>query len=120
MIRHRVLLGGVVLAWVWAAAPVQAQEAASGNGLPSGEGRRTVATLCSSCHSLKLVRQQGMSRHRWDQTLVWMVEKQGMPALPEAERDVVLDYLAEHFGAQRETSQQPATGMRMQPLMPAR
>jgi cytochrome c len=66
--------------------------------LPPGEGREVVFGLCSACHSLKLVQQQGLSRQAWDETLDWMVEKQGMPELdPESER-LVLDYLAEHYG----------------------
>ena len=53
---------------------------------------------CGACHSLRLVQQQGLSRERWDELLAWMVEEQGMAELPAAERELVLDYLAEHYG----------------------
>lgn len=68
-------------------------------GLPPGPGREEVYHICSACHSLRLVTQQGLSRERWDKTLRWMVEEQGMDELDVAERERVLDYLAEHFGA---------------------
>lgn len=67
-------------------------------GLPPGPGRETVYGLCSACHSLMIVKQQGLSRDAWDETLVWMVEEQGMPPLDPPERAQVLDYLAQHFG----------------------
>ncbi len=69
-------------------------------GLPPGPGREEVYYTCSACHSLKMVTQQGLSRQRWDKTLEWMVEEQGMDEIEStAERDLILDYLAEHFGA---------------------
>jgi cytochrome c len=56
---------------------------------------------CSTCHSINLVKQQGLSRKRWDKTLNWMVEEQGMYELGPNEREIVLDYLAAHFGETR-------------------
>lgn len=64
---------------------------------PDGDGRQQTYALCSPCHSFDLVAQQGMSRDRWDETLHWMTEKQGMGDLPPTLRDTVLDYLAEAF-----------------------
>lgn len=70
------------------------------DGLPPGEGREEVYHSCSACHSLMLVRQQGMSRTRWDETLEWMVDEQGMTPIDDvATRDRILDYLAAHFGS---------------------
>ena len=69
-------------------------------GLPPGPGREEVFYSCNSCHSLKLVTQQGMSRERWDETLEWMVEEQGMAEIEDAViRDLILDYLSTHFGS---------------------
>jgi cytochrome c len=67
-------------------------------GLPPGEGRETVYGLCSACHSLKLVTQQGLSQKSWDETIDWMVEEQGMPELDPETHRLVVDYLAEHYG----------------------
>jgi len=69
-------------------------------GLPPGPGREEVYYTCNACHSLKLVKQQGLSRSRWDDTLNWMIEEQGMDAFDDvAVRERILDYLAEHFGS---------------------
>lgn len=68
-------------------------------GLPAGPGREEVFYSCNSCHSLMLVTQQGMSRTRWEDTLEWMIEEQGMSDFPDATtRNLVLDYLSTHFG----------------------
>ncbi len=62
-------------------------------GLPPGEGREQVFYLCQACHSLKTVLQQRLSREVWDETLVWMIEEQGMPAPEPADYARLLDYL---------------------------
>lgn len=69
-------------------------------GLPPGAGRDEVFYTCNACHSLMLVTQQGMSRDRWDETLDWMVEEQGMSEIKDdTTRNLILDYLATHFGS---------------------
>ncbi|PWG61567.1 aldehyde dehydrogenase [Spiribacter halobius] len=83
------------LAALLLALPASAQDAGP---LPPGEGRTLVRALCSACHSIRLVTQQGKSRERWDSTLDWMVEEQGMMEPGPENREVILDYLAEHFG----------------------
>ena len=66
----------------------------------TGPGREAVFYSCNGCHSLMLVTQQGMSRDRWDETLEWMVEEQGMNEIQDTTtRDLILDYLARHFGS---------------------
>jgi hypothetical protein len=88
-------LGGFIAA----DAPVLAQETDYG-GLPAGEHRELVFAVCHGCHSVKLVTQQGMTRKKWDSTLTWMVEKQGMPRLDPATEAAILDYLSTHFGVE--------------------
>lgn len=68
------------------------------DGLPPGDGRETVYARCSACHSLMIVKQQGLSRPRWQKTLKWMVEEQGMEPFTKAELEQVLDYLSTHYG----------------------
>ena len=68
------------------------------DGLPPGEGRELVFYTCQACHSLAIVKQQGLSREFWDDTLTWMVEEQAMPELGDDDRVLVLDYLATNFG----------------------
>lgn len=56
---------------------------------------------CTACHSEMIVVQQGKTRQHWDDLLVWMVEEQGMTPFEDAERDVILDYLAAHYNEDR-------------------
>jgi cytochrome c2 len=66
-------------------------------GLPAGQGREEVFYLCQACHSLRTVTQQKLTRDAWDETLVWMVEEQGMPEPEAEERGRILDYLGTHL-----------------------
>ncbi len=83
-----------------AAAETRAQAAAEDewDGLPGGAGRDEVYGICGACHSLMIVKQQGLSREAWEETLDWMVEEQGMPELDGETLALVIDYLAEHYG----------------------
>jgi len=66
---------------------------------PTGPGQAEAGLLCNTCHSLAIVKQQRLSRATWDKLLDWMVSQQGMaPQAPET-RELILSYLAEHFGA---------------------
>ena len=68
-------------------------------GLPAGTGREDVFYRCKACHSLMIVKQQGLDRDSWDELLVWMVDENGMPPIEdEAARNRVLDYLSTHYG----------------------
>ena len=78
----------------------QADEADYG-GLPPGPGREEVYDTCQACHSLMIVVQQGLTRDSWEESLVWMVEEQGMPEPDEATWALILDYLAKHYGTDR-------------------
>ncbi len=67
-------------------------------GLPAGPGREEVFYACQACHSLAIVKQQGLDRESWDETLVWMVEEQGMEPFDPEDRKLVLDYITTHYG----------------------
>ena len=56
---------------------------------------------CTACHSEMIVVQQGKTREHWDDLLVWMVEEQGMTPFEDAQREVILDYLAAHYNEDR-------------------
>jgi len=106
-------LGGVL--------PAEAQD--DYEALPEGEGKNIVYGVCSGCHSVKLVMQQGMTRKKWDKTLDWMYEQQGMPELqPDIEKQV-LDYLAQHFNVDDERAGESQTATpspfgAVRPMMP--
>lgn len=70
-----------------------------GDDWPAGSGQAETGVLCNSCHSLAIVKQQQLSRETWDKLLVWMVEEQGMAEQTPERRELILDYLATHFGA---------------------
>ena len=89
-----VALGG----GIWAAA------ADEWDGLPEGAGREEVYGLCGACHSLMIVKQQGLSRDAWAETMEWMVEEQEMEPLEGEEREIILSYLSEHFGVDHRPS----------------
>ncbi len=86
---------------IWAAA------ADEWDGLPEGAGREEVYGLCGACHSLMIVKQQGLSREAWAETMEWMVEEQDMPELDRDTLDLVIDYLVEHYGVDRRAAAQP-------------
>ncbi|WP_250684631.1 c-type cytochrome [Photobacterium galatheae] len=66
--------------------------------LTPGKNMALVAAICSACHSLYLVTQQGLSKERWDELLTWMVEEQGMDELAPDDREAVLVYLSTYYG----------------------
>ncbi len=70
---------------------------AFGDDWPSGPGSTMTGYACSACHSLAIVKQQGLTRADWDELLDWMVDEQGMDVLPTDQRTQVLNYLSQHF-----------------------
>ncbi len=107
---HRAALALALACGAPAAAAETAGQAASAeewDGLPGGAGRDEVYGICGACHSLMIVKQQGLSRDAWEETLDWMVEEQGMPELDRDTLDLVIDYLAEHYGVDSRDSARP-------------
>ncbi len=92
-LRLLVVMGAVVLL----AAPVSADSDDDYNSLPDDIGRDEVYSYCAACHSIRLVTQQGLSRERWDETLDWMIEEQGMAELDAETHKLILDYLSKHL-----------------------
>ena len=86
---------------------ISAAAADEWEGLPGGAGREEVYGICGACHSLMIVKQQGLSRDAWAETMEWMVEEQGMPELDRETLDLIIDYLAEHYGADRRSAARP-------------
>ncbi|MFQ5451518.1 MAG: hypothetical protein ACE5E9_12895 [Nitrospinaceae bacterium] len=93
----RISRTGLILCGTFFAASVFAQDV-SEKELPAGEGRQLVEETCTACHSARIILQNRMTRKRWDETLTWMQEKQGLPELKPGVRKQILDYLAKHQG----------------------
>jgi hypothetical protein len=81
------------------AAPAQVARATdeTPEALPAGIGRDETFYLCTACHGTAIIRQQGMSRQRWDETFDWMMERHRMPDPGAADRALIVDYLAASF-----------------------
>ena len=102
MIRFvRVVLAAGLVSISIGTGPVLSQDDPFGEDWPRTEGWEETGYLCSACHSLALVKQQGLPRFRWDQLLDWMVEEQGMAEPDAEERELILDYLTRHFNPER-------------------
>ena len=80
---------------------VMAGDPADFGGLPDGDAQVEVYGVCSACHSLMIVQQQGLSEQSWRDTLDWMIEEQGMAQLPEDMLDRIAVYLGKHYGPDR-------------------
>ncbi len=98
----RLLLGGLSLGLLALAAGAGAQGTFTPKDermedLPEGPGREETFGLCTACHGFKLVSSQGMSRVQWDETLTWMTVRHRMPDIQGTDRDLILDYLAQHY-----------------------
>ncbi len=97
MIGRSFLLAAALLAVPAHAQQPPAPGPDSLEAMPNFPGREEAFTLCSACHSMRVVGRQGMSRQRWDETLTWMTEKHAMPPLEGAERASMLDYLEKAY-----------------------
>lgn len=69
--------------------------------LPIDDGRMETYNACVSCHSIKLVVQQGMNAVDWEDTINWMVDEQDMEELDPENQALIVAYLAKHFGRER-------------------
>jgi hypothetical protein len=68
---------------------------------PDLPGRDETFGFCTGCHNFKLVAAQGLTREGWNDTLDWMTQRQGMADIQGEPRELILDYLAAAFPAQR-------------------
>jgi|GEM_PF-212256 len=120
-LRRLMLCGAAALAALVASALAVPLQAATddqyGASWPAGEGRELTGAWCGGCHSLNLVKQQGLTRDGWDELLHWMTAKQNMPPLEGDMRDRVLDYLAANFDTGRDPGA-TAIGDELPPLDP--
>ncbi len=56
-----------------------------------------VKVNCISCHSAKIIIQQGVDRDTWKEIIVWMQEEQGLWQLDINIENKILDYLAKNY-----------------------
>jgi Quinohemoprotein amine dehydrogenase A, alpha subunit, haem binding len=68
------------------------------SALPQGPHRVVVEETCTACHSAAIILQNRMSRKRWDETITWMQNEQGLMDLSAQVRKQILDYLEDVRG----------------------
>lgn len=68
-------------------------------GLIDAEGLMTVVNNCTNCHSAKLVTQNRMSTERWNATIRWMQETQGLWDLGD-NQNIIVNYLVTNYPIQ--------------------
>lgn len=69
--------------------------------MPPGKGQEETFYLCAACHGTAIIKAQGMTRERWDATFQYMIDRHAMADPDKADRDLIVDYLAEHFPPRR-------------------
>lgn len=74
---------------------------AAGASFPAGadrenKARELVLDACTACHTLDRVKVQRLTSNEWRQEIAGMLSE-GVP-LTDDEIDLVVDYLARHFG----------------------
>jgi cytochrome c5 len=79
-----------------ALAIVIAMPARAQGALPAGEGRDLLATACSQCHALNVVRSMREGAEGWKRHVYNMVTRGAQ--LNAREADMVIAYLATNFG----------------------
>lgn len=65
-------------------------------GFIDAEGMYVVIANCTNCHSAKLVMQNRMNAERWNETIKWMQETQGLWDLGE-NQEVIVNYLVTNY-----------------------
>ncbi|WP_299051265.1 monoheme cytochrome C [uncultured Polaribacter sp.] len=68
-------------------------------GLVDAEGLMTVVNNCTNCHSAKLVTQNRMNAERWNATIKWMQETQGLWDLGDNQK-IIVNYLVTNYPIQ--------------------
>ena len=84
---------GMVIGIVLCFGLVSMTAAQSEPTLPKGPHLDVVEDTCTACHSAAIILQNRMSRQRWDETITWMQDEQGLMDLSPETRKQILDYL---------------------------
>ena len=76
--------------------------------LPDGPGKTEFIDRCSSCHNIERVIKTQKSFENWEAAILWMQKIQGMSPLPQAEKQLLINYLEQNFPLKKgEEGKQP-------------
>jgi len=83
----------------------------------SGAGRDLVVANCTACHSDKLVTQNRSDSQGWRELIHWMQKKQGLWPLEPQTEDIIVAYLATHYGRPKvaDDTRRPALSDQLMP-----
>ncbi len=99
------LLKGLLVVLVFAAAPAFAQLNSGPTRpqvvLPDGPLRNIILKNCVACHGIDDYAFHAFSRERWESSLQEWHVNQPVNQLASADRNQLLDYLAENFGTEQ-------------------
>lgn len=107
-IRRLLALGAVGIG-IAIASPAFAEDE-SPEDLPPGKGRDEAFYGCTACHGFAIIRQQGMSRERWDAAIEDMRVRHNMPEPDAVDRALILDYLTATFPPRQRGRPNPFAG----------
>jgi cytochrome c1 len=77
-------------------AGVATAESGPSQPVATDKGRRLVLDVCTSCHDLKRVKIQHLSREEWRGVIKGMISEGG--PVTDEEMSMIVDYLAASFG----------------------
>src|SRR5215510_8224810 len=69
---------------------------AGSQNLPEGKGASIVSDICLACHEADVITMQKLSRQGWTREVDKMIRWGATVAEPE--KEILVDYLAAHFG----------------------
>lgn len=82
---------------------------ASEPALPDGKGKTELKNTCSQCHALNVIAQKRRTKQEWS-TIVDQMQERGAQATDE-QVDLIIGYLAAHFGQLIYINQASAEGI---------
>ena len=67
--------------------------------LPDHDNKILILQNCISCHSIKLITQNKMSKNLWLKTIRWMQEEHNLKIFNKDEEEKIIDYLDTFFSS---------------------
>lgn len=80
---------------VFSAVLVLVAGTASAQDLPDGPGKDLVQTICTECHDTARIVAQRKTKAEWTAKVTEMLQEE--QDVTEAEREIIINYLASHF-----------------------
>ena len=89
--------------------PGSAEAAPSASIMPGGRGNIALMSSCTQCHGLNLITEKRQTREQWSTTVDQMQERGA--EVTDEQAELIVDYLAAHFGKLIYINTAPAEAM---------